>query len=102
MKKDKRKLMEDASEAWVMEDPDNRTMFNIIGDKKSNTTSCGVSGREDLIVEAIVNECLHDESIAQLVLVSAEVYLNMKDEEEIEKEHKQEEKKPKTTKKYLS
>lgn len=102
MKKDKRKLMEDASEAWVMEDPENRTMFNIIGDKKSNTTSCGVSGREDLIVEAIVNECLHDESIAQLVLASAEVYLNMKDEEEIEKEHKQEEKKPKTTKKYLS
>lgn len=102
MKKDKRKLMEDASEAWVMEDPENRTFFSIIGDKKSNTTSCGVSGREDLIVEAIVNECLHDESIAQLVLVSAEVYLNMKDEEEIEKEHKQEEKKPKTTKKYLS
>lgn len=94
--KDKRKQMEDASEAWVMEDPDKRTLFSIIGDKETNTTSCGVSGREDLIVEAIVNECLADETIAQLVLTSAQVYNNIMDEEK--KEKKQELKK--TTKIY--
>jgi ribosomal protein L13 len=94
--KDKRKLMEDASEAWVMEDPDKRTIFCVIGDKETNTTSCGASGREDLIVEAIVNEMLSDETIAQLVLTSAQVYNNIIEEEK--KEKKQELKK--TTKIY--
>jgi hypothetical protein len=86
MKKDKRKLMEEASEAWVMESPETRTIFCVIGDKESNSTSCGVHGREDLIVEAIVNECLADETIAQLVLTSAKVYLNIIEEEKKEKE----------------
>ena len=48
MKIDKRKQMEDASEAWVMENPENRTIFCVIGDKESDSTSCGVHGREDL------------------------------------------------------
>lgn len=78
--------MEDASEAWVMENPDTRTIFCVIGDKDSNSTSCGVHGREDLIVEAIVNECLADEVIANLILTSAQVYRNILEEEEKEKE----------------
>lgn len=94
--KDKRKIMEDASEEWVMECPDKRTFFSVIGDKDSNSTSCGVHGREDLIVEAIVNECLADEVIANLILTSAQVYHNIIEEEK--KEKRQEIKK--TTKIY--
>lgn len=94
--KDKRKIMEDASEEWVMECPDKRTFFSVIGDKETNTTSCGVHGREDLICEAIVNECLADEVIANLILTSAQVYHNIIEEEK--KEKRQELKK--TTKIY--
>lgn len=94
--KDKRKIMEDASEEWVLECPDKRTFFSVIGDKDANSTSCGVHGREDLIVEAIVNECLADEVIANLILTSAKVYHNIIEEEK--KEKRQEIKK--TTKIY--
>jgi hypothetical protein len=86
MKKDKRKLLEESTEAWVMEKPEKRTILCIIGDGDTNTTSCGVHGREDLICEAIVNECLADETIAQLVLSSAQVYRNILEEEKKEKE----------------
>ena len=85
MKIDKRKKMEDASEAWVMENPEKRTFFSVIGDKDSNSTSCGVHGREDLLCEAIVNEMLSDETIAQLVLTSTQVYNNIIEEEKKEK-----------------
>lgn len=94
--KDKRKTIEDASEAWVMESPETRTLFCIIGDKDANATSCGVHGREDLIVEAVVNECLADEVIANLILTSAQVYHNIIEDEK--KEKRQELKK--TTKIY--
>ena len=94
--KDKRKQMEDASEAWVMECPEKRTIFCVIGDKDANATSCGVHGREDLIVEAIVNECFADEVIANLILTSAQLYNNIV--EEVKKEKRQEPKK--TTKIY--
>lgn len=83
--KDKIKQMEDASEAWVMENPENRTIFCVIGDKESDSTSCGVHGREDLLCEAIVNEMLSDEVIANLVLTSAQVYHNIIEEEKKEK-----------------
>ena len=95
---DFRKKMEDATEAWVMEYPEKRTIFCVIGDKEANSTSCGVHGREDLIVEAIVNEMLNDETIAQLVLTSAQVYNNIIEEEK--KEKAQEATKNKTTKIY--
>ena len=78
--------MKDASEAWVMENPENRTIFCVIGDKGANATSCGVHGREDLLCEAIVNECLADEVIANLILTSAQVYHNIMEEEKKEKE----------------
>lgn len=96
MKKDKRKLLEESTEAWVMERPEKRTILCIIGDGDTNTTSCGVHGREDLICEAIVNECLADETIAQLILSSAQIYNNIVEEEK--KEKRQEPKK--TTKIY--
>ena len=85
MKKDKRKLLEESTEAWVMERPEKRTILCIIGDDDTNTTSCGVHGREDLICEAIVNECLADETIAQLILSSAQIYNNIVEEEKKEK-----------------
>ena len=91
-----RKQMEDATEAWVIENPETRTFFCVIGDKDANTTSCGFHGREDLIVEAIVNECLADEVIANLILTSAQVYHNIMEEE---KKGKRQEIK-KTTKMY--
>lgn len=86
MKKDKRKLLEESTEAWVMEKPEKRTIFCVIGDKDANSTSCGVHGREDLICEAIVNEMLNDEVIANLVLTSTQVYRNVLEEERKEKE----------------
>ena len=86
MKKDKRKLLEESTAAWVMEKPEKRTILCIIGDGDTNTTSCGVHGREDLICEAIVNECLADETIAQLILSSAQIYNNIVEEEKKEKE----------------
>jgi hypothetical protein len=86
MKIDKRKLLEESTEAWVMEKPEKRTILCIIGDGDTNTTSCGVHGREDLICEAIVNECLADETIARLVLTSAQIYNNIVEEEKKEKE----------------
>ena len=95
--KDKRKLMEEASEEWVLEKPDKRTFFSVIGDKDANATSCGVHGREDLIVETIVNECLADEVIANLILTSAQVYNNI-----IEEEKKEKDKNPKKTTKIYS
>lgn len=87
MNKDKRKTMEDASEAWVMESPQTRTFFSVIGDKETNTTSCGVHGREDLIVEAIANEMLNDRDIADVIMTSVKVY-NAVLEEEKEKSEK--------------
>jgi hypothetical protein len=81
MNKDKRKLMEDASEAWVMENPQNRTIFCVIGDKETNTTSCGVHGREDLICEALANECLADDTIFALLCTAIEVVKRVKKED---------------------
>jgi uncharacterized phage-associated protein len=86
MKKDKRKLMEETTEAWVMESPQTRTIFCVIGDKETNTTSCGVHGREDLIVEAIANEMLNDRDIADVVMTSVKVYHAVLEEEKEEKE----------------
>lgn len=86
MSKDKRKQMEDASEAWVMENPENRTIFCVIGDGDTNTTSCGVHGREDLICEAMVNEMLNDETIASVIKTSVQIYHSVLEEEKKEKE----------------
>lgn len=86
MKKDKRKLMEEASEAWVMESPQTRTFFSVIGDKETNTTSCGVHGREDLIVEALANEMLNDRDIADVIMTSVKVYNAVLEEEKEGKE----------------
>lgn len=84
--KDKRKIMEDASEAWVMESPQTRTFFSVIGDKETNTTSCGVHGREDLLVEALANEMLNDRCIADVIMTSVKVYHAVLEEEKEEKE----------------
>lgn len=86
MKKDKRKLLEESTEAWVMEKPEKRTILCIIGDGDTNTTSCGVHGREDLICEAIVNEMLNDEAIASVIKTSVQIYHSVLEEEKKEKE----------------
>ena len=86
MKKDKRKLLEESTEAWVMEKPEKRTILCIIGDGDTNTTSCGVHGREDLICEAIVNEMLNGETIASVIKTSVQIYHNVLEEEKKEKE----------------
>lgn len=85
MKKDKRKLLEESTEAWVMEKPEKRTILCIIGDGDTNTTSCGVHGREDLICEAVVNEMLNDETIASVIKTSVQVYNSVLEEEKNEK-----------------
>lgn len=86
MKKDKRKLLEESTEAWVMEKPEKRTILCIIGDGDTNTTSCGVHGREDLICEAVVNEMLNDETIASVIKTSVQIYHSVLEEEKKEKE----------------
>lgn len=86
MKKDKRKLLEESTEAWVMERPEKRTILCIIGDGDTNTTSCGVHGREDLICEAVVNEMLNDETIASVIKTSVQIYHSVLEEEKKEKE----------------
>lgn len=86
MEKDKRKLLEESTEAWVMERPEKRTILCIIGDGDTNTTSCGVHGREDLICEAIVNEMLNDETIASVIKTSVQIYHSVLEEEKKEKE----------------
>ena len=37
-------ILNEAMEAWLKRDPDNRHIFSITGDKKTKTTSCGMSG----------------------------------------------------------
>lgn len=84
MKKDKRKLLEESTEAWVMEKPEKRTILCIIGDGDTNTTSCGVHGREYLICEAVVNEMLNDEAIASVIKTSVQIYHSVLEEEKKE------------------
>lgn len=95
---DFRKKMEEAIGAWAMEKPEKHTILCIIGDDETYTTTCGVHGREDLICEAIVNEMLNDEVIANLILTSTQVYRNVLEEEK--KEEAKEATKNKTPKIY--
>lgn len=87
-----------AMEAWLKGDPDNRHIFSITGDKKTQTTSCGMGGEASDICSAIVNEMLSDEELAEILIVAVDTFNKMKGG--IEKEVKKETKKP--TKNYLS
>lgn len=91
-------ILNDAMEAWLKGDPDNRHIFSITGDKKTKTTSCGMSGEASDICSAILNEMFADEDLAYLLTVAVDTFNEMKGE--LEKEVNEETKKP--TKKYLS
>ncbi len=91
-------ILNAAMEAWINKDPDNRHIFSITGDKKTQTTSCGMVGEVEDICSAIVNEMLADEELAEILIVAVDTFIEMK--EDLEKEVKKETKK--TTKKYLS
>ena len=91
-------ILNDAMEAWLKGDPDNRHIFSITGDKKTKTTSCGMSGEASDICSAILNEMLADEELAYILTVAVDTFKEMKGA--LEKEVKKETKKP--TKKYLS
>lgn len=91
-------ILEVAMEAWLKEDPENRHIFSITGDKKTQTTSCGMVGEVEDICSAIINEMLADEELAEILIVAVDTFKEMK--EDLEKEVKKEIKKP--TKKYLS
>lgn len=91
-------ILNEAMEAWLKEDPDNRHIFSITGDKKTKTTSCGMSGEASDICSAILNEMLADEELAYILTVAVDTFKDMK--EDLEKEVKKETKK--STKKYLS
>ena len=91
-------ILDDAMEAWLKGDPDNRHIFSITGDKKTKTTSCGMAGEASDICSAIFNEMLADEELAYILTVAVDTFIEMK--EDLEKEVKKETKKP--TKKYLS
>lgn len=87
-----------AMEAWLKGDPDNRHIFSITGDKKTQTTSCGMGGDASEICSAIVNEMFSNEELAEILTVAVDTFNKMK--ADFEKEVKKETKKP--TKKYLS
>ena len=91
-------ILDAATEAWINKDPDNRHIFSITGDKKTKTTSCGMSGEVEDICSAILNEMFADEELAYILTVAVDTFNEMKDD--LEKEVKKETKKP--TKKYLS
>lgn len=91
-------ILNDAMEAWLKGDPDNRHSFSITGDKKTQTTSCGIAGEVSDICSAIINEMLADEELAEILIVAVDTYNEIKGE--LEEEVKKEIKKP--TKKYLS
>ena len=91
-------ILNDAMEAWCKRDPDNRHIFSITGDKKTKTTSCGMSGEASDICSAIINEMFADEELAYILTVAVDTFKEMKGE--LEKEVNKETKKP--TKKYLS
>ena len=91
-------ILNDATEAWLNGDPDNRHIFSILGDKKTQTTSCGMVGEVEDICSSIVNEMLADEELAEILIVAVDTFNEMK--RDLEKEVKKETKK--TTKKYLS
>lgn len=91
-------ILNEAMEAWLKGDPNNRHIFSITGDKKTHTTSCGIAGEVEDICSAIVNEMLADEELAEILIVAVDTFIEMK--EDLEKEVKKETKKP--TKKYLS
>ena len=91
-------ILNNATEAWLKGDPDNRHIFSITGDKRKKTTSCGMVGEASDICSAIINEMFADEELAEILIVAVDTFIEMK--EDLEKEVKKETKKP--TKKYLS
>ena len=91
-------ILNDATEAWLKGDPDNRHIFSIAGDKKTQTTSCGIAGDVEDISSAILNEMFADEELAEILIIAVDTFKEMKGE--LEKEANEEIKKP--TKKYLS
>lgn len=84
-KKDFRKQLEDTSEAWVMENPQERNVLCFLGDREEGTTTCGIHGREDHLVETLVNEMLADDDVASIIHTSLQVYKNILAEEVQEK-----------------
>ena len=91
-------ILNEATEAWLKVDPDNRHIFSITGDKSKKTTSCSMVGEASDICSAIINEMFADEELAEILIVAVDTFIEMK--EDLEKEVKEEIKKP--TKKYLS
>jgi hypothetical protein len=87
-----------AMETWLTKDPDNRHIFSITGDKKTQTTSCGMGGEATDICSAIVNEMLSDEELAYILTVAVDTFNKMKGD--LEKEVNKETLTPE--KKYLS
>lgn len=84
-KKDLRKQVEDTSEAWVNENPQGRNILCFMGDREEGTTTCGINGREDHLVDTLVNEMLADEDIANIIFTAMQVYKNILAEEAQEK-----------------
>lgn len=79
--KDTRQLMHDATQAWIEEDVPNRHVFCIVGDLKEGVTSCGMSGDNEAIVSAIVNEMITDDEVFNIIVTSMEICMAMRAEE---------------------
>lgn len=84
-KKNLKKQLEDASEAWVNENPQERNIMCFLGDREKGETTCGIHGREDHLTETLVNEMLADDDIANIIHTAMQVYKNILAEEAREK-----------------
>ena len=69
-----REILNDSLAKWIEEDAESRTIFSVLGDEKDGSTTCGLFGREDRVVSSIVNEMLHDTSIARIIQISCKIY----------------------------
>lgn len=79
------KQMEDTSKAWVNENPQERNVLCFLGDREEGITTCGIHGREDHLVETLVNEMLADDDVANVIHTAMQVYKNILAEEAQEK-----------------
>lgn len=84
-KKDLKKQLEDSTEAWVNENPKERNILCFMGDREEGTTTCGINGREDHLVETLANEMLADNDIANIIFTAMQVYKSVLAEEAQEK-----------------
>lgn len=63
---------------WYDEKEEKRAALMVILDDEEGMTTCGVYGTGNKIIEALINECMHEENIASLLMEAMNQYLEIK------------------------